>query len=133
MTRAVLDTNIFVSGLIRRIGTPGRVLAQYRAGRFELVTSPALLEELESVLCRPHILPLIHATVEEVQAFIVALANESHVVRPLAEVNAVRDPADNRVLEAATEGRAEVIVSGDLDLTTLGEFEGIPIVGAGRF
>jgi hypothetical protein len=40
----------------------------------------------------------------------------------------VRDPDDEAILATALEGRAEVIVTGDDDLLSLGQFEGIPIV-----
>ena len=45
-----------------------------------------------------------------------------------AVVGVCRDPADDMVLAAAREGRAEVIVTGDADLLALGEHEGIAIV-----
>lgn len=45
-----------------------------------------------------------------------------------AVVGVCRDPADDMVLAAAREGRAEVIVTGDADLLTLAEYEGIAIV-----
>jgi hypothetical protein len=40
---------------------------------------------------------------------------------------------DNRVLEAAVEGAADCIVSGDADLLDLGSFQGIPIMAPGEF
>ncbi len=39
-----------------------------------------------------------------------------------------RDPADDMVLSAALEGRADCLVTGDSDLLTLGQYEGIAIV-----
>ena len=43
-------------------------------------------------------------------------------------ITACRDWKDDKVLEAAVAGRADVIVSGDDDLLVLSPFEGIPIV-----
>lgn len=54
-------------------------------------------------------------------------------VNPAFELAVSRDPDDNRVLEAAVAGGADAIVSGDDDLLSLGEYEGIPIVTAVRF
>ena len=51
---AVVDTNVWVSGLINRHGTPARVLDAYRDQQFTtVVMSGPLLEELEGVLRRP--------------------------------------------------------------------------------
>jgi predicted nucleic acid-binding protein len=44
-----------------------------------------------------------------------------------------RDPSDNRLLEAALEGEADYIVSGDRDLLDLGSYEGIGIITPARF
>jgi predicted nucleic acid-binding protein len=48
-------------------------------------------------------------------------------------VEAVSDPADNRVLEAAIEGKADYIVTGDHALLELGSYEGIEVVTPARF
>jgi predicted nucleic acid-binding protein len=37
------------------------------------------------------------------------------------------DPSDDRILECAVAAKAEVILSGDKHLLTLGSFRGIPI------
>lgn len=128
MIRVVVDTNVYVSGLIKRNGPPGRVLAAQRGGQFDLVTSPALLAELEMVLRRPHILKLIHASVAEVLDFVDQLRVASIVVTPDIALAVSRDPDDDRVLEAAQAGHADFIVSGDGDLLDLREFVGIPIL-----
>ncbi len=47
---------------------------------------------------------------------------------PVHAVAVARDTADNRLLEAALAGEAEMIVSGDEDLLVLRAFRGIPIV-----
>ncbi len=134
MMRCVLDSNVLVSGLIKANGAPGRILAAYRGGLFELVTSSALIAELDQVLRRPHILRLIHATEATVAGLIEALQLAAFVVEPTTQLNVVeRDPADNRVLEAAVTGHADFIVSGDQDLLTLGEYDRIPIVSPARF
>lgn len=44
-----------------------------------------------------------------------------------------RDPDDDRVLECAVTAKADLIVTGDLDLLSLGEYEGIRIVQVAAF
>ncbi len=49
--RAVIDTNVLLSGLLWH-GAPHAVLEHVRAGRLSLVSSPALLAELVDVIGR---------------------------------------------------------------------------------
>ena len=44
-----------------------------------------------------------------------------------------RDPDDDRVLECAVTAKAELIVTGDSDLLSLGEYEGIQIIQVADF
>jgi predicted nucleic acid-binding protein len=61
--------------------------------------------------------------------FIERLWRNSILVEPSLELSVVHaDPTDNRVLEAAVEGQADYIVTGDGDLLELGAFEGTRIV-----
>ena len=134
MIRVVIDNNVFVSALIKRNGAPGRILDAQRRGRFDLVTSAPLLHELETVLVRPHILKLIHATESTASEFVARLRADGIVVIPDITITAVeRDPADNRVLEAAVTGHVDFIVTGDQDLLVLESFQGIPVVTPARF
>ena len=41
----VLDANVLVSGLISPQGAPGEILAAWEKDRFDLVVSPATLDE----------------------------------------------------------------------------------------
>ena len=53
--RAVLDTNILVSGLLSGSGPPGRVLADVAAGRLQPVLCGDILAEYQTVLARPRL------------------------------------------------------------------------------
>lgn len=44
-----------------------------------------------------------------------------------------RDPDDDRVLECAVTAKAELVVTGDSDLLSLGEYEGIQIIQVADF
>ena len=68
------------------------------------------------------------------EAVILELVDRRGVrVTPTRQITACRDPDDNRVLEAAVAGQADVIVSGDEDLLVLDPFDGIRIVGPADF
>ncbi|MCA1705276.1 MAG: PIN domain-containing protein, partial [Actinobacteria bacterium] len=51
--RAVLDPNVIISAVLSPGGAPARVMTAWLEGRYELVVSPLLLEELERALSYP--------------------------------------------------------------------------------
>jgi putative PIN family toxin of toxin-antitoxin system len=126
--RAVLDTNILVSGLGWG-GTPAAILDAVSDGRVVLITSAPLLDELRRVLAYPKLAKVV----SDAARLTDIIAASSVVVEPDRVLAIVNDESDNRVLEAATAAAADYIVSGDADLLDLGSFEGIPIVTAAQF
>ncbi len=127
--RAVFDTNILISAFVFPGGTPEAVYRSALERRTTLITSPPLLAEFGRVLetkfgWDP---PMARNAVAHV-------ARIGDVVRPIETVSViVDDPADDRVLEAATTGSAEVIVSGDRHLLRLSSWRGIRIEKAASF
>ena len=128
MIRAVLDTNTIVSG-VGWGGPPGAVLDAALDGRFELITSPPLLDELRRVLSYPK----LQVVVGDADELIELLALAAIVVAPSEPVTISRDPDDDRLIEAAREGDADVIVSGDQDLLTLGRIGHVQILTPREF
>ena len=125
--RAIIDTNVLVSGL-GWAGPPAALLDAIFDGRIQLVTSPALLDELGRVLEYRRLAQVLTKTGMTAHALVDLVAAVSTVVTPSQIVAAARDASDNRVLEAALAGDAEMVVSGDDDLLALRTFEGVPIV-----
>jgi uncharacterized protein len=122
--RAVLDTNVLISAFVFPGGAPEHVYRRGLEGRITLITSPPLLSELGRVLTEKFGWGASY--VEEVLAQLVRIAV---VVDPTEQVTDITDdPADNRVLEAAAEGGADVTVSGDRPLHTLGTWRRIRIL-----
>jgi uncharacterized protein len=126
--RAVLDTNVIVSGL-GWSGAPAAILDAVSDDRLVLVTSAPLLAELRRVLEYPRLAKVIQGGAQLADL----VAASGVVVSPSRVLTVVRDDDDNRVLEAAIEGAADYIVSGDTDLLDLGSFQGIPIITPGEF
>jgi uncharacterized protein len=126
--RVVLDTNVIVSGLGWR-GAPAAILDAVSEDRLVLVTSAPLLAELRRVLEYPRLAKVIQGGAQLADL----VAASGVVVAPSRVLAVVRDDDDNRVLEAAIEGAADYIVSGDADLLDLGSFQGIPIITPGEF
>ncbi len=110
--RAVVDSNVWVSGLITPGGTPGRVLEAVRDGQIDAVASWELAEEIVEVLRRPAMrrYGVTEGDIEAVLAVLGPLLPDVDVAVEL------RDPDDAPVIAAALAGRAPVIVTGDRDL-----------------
>jgi len=126
--RAVLDTNIIVSGLGWG-GAPGQVLEAARTGRFITVTSPALLAELTSVLAYPK----LRDALTKAEAFLDRYRRTAHIAFPEHRSEALADEDDNRLVEAAEAATAGFIVTGDqlvLDADPIGD---IRVVTAREF
>jgi len=94
-----------------------------RRGQFVLITSPAILAELAQTLRNT-----FFAQEADITAYVKQIARTAVIVRPAGRLTILADDADNRVLECAVLGEADLVVSGDRHLLALKEYSGIPIV-----
>ncbi|TWJ33038.1 putative toxin-antitoxin system toxin component, PIN family [Geobacter argillaceus] len=134
MIRVVLDTNQFISALLKPGSTPDVIMRLVREEKLLLVISEAICDEILRVLAYPKISCRIAASAEELCHFMakirtVALFTDGTL--PIAPLAA--DPDDTKYLICAVEGRADFIVSGDHHLTDLKAFSGIRIVTPAEF
>ena len=125
--RVLLDSNVLISAAINK-GKPRKLLLKALAGEFVLVSSNELLKELEGVIARPK----FRLSSSEVQKFVSAFKKTVELVKVKSNLRIVEDPADDKVLNAAYDGKVDYIVTGDADLLKLKEFRGIKIVPASR-
>lgn len=127
--RVVLDTNILVSAFLFPGGNPEAVYRRVIEGRLAMVTSTALLTEFAQVLTDKF--GWAQTMADDALTQIIVIAT---VVEPSEAVHFVDDdPDDDRVLEAAAAGDAEVVVSGDRHLLRIGEWRRIRILSPADF
>jgi putative PIN family toxin of toxin-antitoxin system len=69
-----------------------------------------------------------YVTIEERQGFLRQLGEIAEVIEILTPVRACRDPRDDKFLEVAVNGAADLVVTGDADLLALHPFRGIAIL-----
>jgi putative PIN family toxin of toxin-antitoxin system len=118
--KVVIDTNLVVSGLLLRRGSPHELIVALRQDAFRLVITPALREEYERVLRRPRFAEKYGLTSEEIADFLAFVAQHAVNVRPRRRLPVVvRDQHDENVLAAALGKRAQYLVTGDDDLLVL--------------
>ena len=112
MLRIVLDTSVIVAALRSRFGAGNAVLRHVAAGEFVPLVTPALFLEYEEVLKRPEQRQVHGLNADQLDRFLAALASACEPVeihfqwRPQ-----LNDPADEMVLEAAINGRADALVT----------------------
>ncbi len=128
--RVVVDTNTLVSAILSPLGPPRRLLDDARAQVFELCSSPVLVAELLDVVSREKFAQRLAAAglkplgiVGEIRRLAV-MAAPAEVPRVVAN-----DADDDHVLACALTAQADLIVSGDKHLLSLGgHYQGIAIV-----
>src|SRR5438552_2818649 len=121
--RAVLDTNVLISGLLWR-GIPHDCLLAAEAEMYELVSAEPILEEL-----REKLIGKFQNTPDEAGEVISHLRRLAALATISGRVGwVVADPDDDKFVEVAIESHADVIVSGDHHLLELGSVAGVPVL-----
>src|SRR5579864_4975451 len=123
--RVVIDTNVLVSRLLLPDSIPAQAVRKARReGR--LLVSEATMYELADVLSRRKLDR--YASVENRRQFIRELRRVAELVPIIQIVRECRDPSDDKILEVALNGRADLIITGDNDLLALNPWREIAIV-----
>jgi putative PIN family toxin of toxin-antitoxin system len=121
--RVVFDTNIFISALVIPGSLAEKAVSRIIAGRDELVISTDIIKEVLSVLSSK-----FGREREALSHVAVILLELGELVRPDQRFRVFRDEPDNRILECASFGKADIIVTGDKAMLQLGEFNRVKIV-----
>jgi len=122
--RIVLDTNVFIAALLKS-GLAREIIEIAKSREIlTLVTSEDILAEL-----RRKLLSKFDRSESDVDLFLEKIRGISEIVEIREKVWLItRDPDDNKILECAVSGGANLIVSADQDLIVLKRFRGIGIV-----
>jgi putative PIN family toxin of toxin-antitoxin system len=123
--RIVIDTNVLISGLLSATSTPAQAVDK-AVTNAQLVATMETLRELIEKLHSPKLDRYVRN--ERRDALLERVASLVEIIDVLQTIRASRDPKDDKFLEAAVNGRADVIVTGDKDLLDLNPFRGIAIV-----
>lgn len=123
--RVVIDTNALISRLLVPGSVPGQAVRKAVA-EDQLLASDDTIMELADVLARPKFDP--YMTVEERREFLRLFGRIAERIPITHIVRACRDPKDDKFLELAVNGAAQLIITGDGDLLALHPFRGIDIL-----
>ena len=128
--RIVFDNNALISRLLLPRSVPGDAVSKaIEAG--QLLVSEATLGELADVLARSKFAPYV--TIHDRQQFIRLLGRVAEMVPITHTIRACRDPKDDKFLELAVNGGAQLIVTGDKDLLVLNPFREIVIITPAQY
>jgi putative PIN family toxin of toxin-antitoxin system len=128
--RVVVDTNALVSRLLVPGSVPGQAVRK-AVEVAQVLVSEATMQELADVLSRPKFDSYV--TIAERQEFLRVLGRIAEMVPIVYTVHACRDPRDDKFLDLAVNGEADLIVTGDDDLLVLQSFRGIPVITPARY
>jgi putative PIN family toxin of toxin-antitoxin system len=123
--RFVVDTNVLISALLFKNSVPFRAI-ELAEKQGIILYSEATLNELEQVLNRKKFNKYL--SLEDRQVFLLKFISASELVSITEKITVCRDEKDNKFLELAVSGNANVIVTGDLDLLVLNPFQAVEIV-----
>ena len=128
MIKAVVDTNVFISGVFWK-GPPSEVLKSWQQGGFRWVVSEPILEEYRRTLDQ-----LIKKRLAVgAQSILAIIESQAEIVEPVAFARQVCSDHDDKFLEAAVAAHADFVVSGDFALLELKRYREIEIVRPTRF
>lgn len=123
--RFVADNNVLISNLLFYQSVPARAL-RLALEQGIMLTSQAALDELTSVLSRPKF--DTYVSLADRSEFIRKILRISVMVEIIRRVQICRDPKDDKFLEIAVNGEADLILTGDKDLLVLNPFENTTII-----
>jgi uncharacterized protein len=125
LPRFVVDTNVFVSAIVLPLSVPRKAVDK-ALDKGVLLFSEATMTELGEVLFRSKFDP--YCGIEDRMAFLGQLRSTAEFVPVIQVVRECHDPKDDKFLEVALNGRADLILTGDADLLAMNPWRGIAIL-----
>lgn len=126
-----LDTNIVVSSVIGKPGSPPRLIVRtVMEGQHRALVSTRLLKEYQTTFQKPKLGHLPRQRVARILSFFETEAERINSLNSLADLP---DPDDNHVLDCAVAGAADFLITGNKRHFPMDEFEGVRIITAREF
>lgn len=120
--RVVLDTNVWISGLLLPKSTAGEIIAAGEQNKFTMVISRPILDEIRKVLFYPKIQKRLHwdeSKIDHYLSLLVFFAESVELKKEDIKVKVARDANDTPILHTLIASHADYLVTGDDDLLCL--------------
>ena len=121
--RVVFDTNIFISAFVIPGSLAEKAILRIIEEEDSLLISKDIIDEVLSVLSLK-----FSRDREELSHVAVTLSELAELVKPAKRINLLKDEPDNRILECAMHGKADLLVTGDKEILQLREYKGVKII-----
>ncbi len=120
--KVVIDTNIFISGLISSSGAPDKIIKAWRNGQIDVILSEEGIEEIIKVLHYPKILKRLKWNELEILNYVSTLRFMCDIVNiSNVEAKVPKDQSDNHILATFIVSKADFLITGDTDFLELKE------------
>ncbi|MBI4843259.1 MAG: putative toxin-antitoxin system toxin component, PIN family [Nitrospirae bacterium] len=126
--RVVFDTNIFISAFIFPGGQAEKAMSRITSADDTLLISKAIIDEVLTVLHNK-----FSRDIEAISHTAVFLSELGIMVHKTRKISVLKDDPDNRILECALSGKADIIVTGDKEMLALKEYRGVTIISLREF
>ncbi|WP_204353011.1 putative toxin-antitoxin system toxin component, PIN family [Salinicola peritrichatus] len=126
----MIDTNLWISRLLVPYGPAARAVDHGLTWGIALL-SEETLTELSDVLSRPKFDRYVSR--DDRQNFLRLLGGIVRLIPITQRISACRDPKDDKFLDVALNGEAQLLLAGDQDLLELHPFHGIEILRPADF
>ena len=132
--RAVIDTNLFVSGLFAKDSLSAQLQDLWINQDFELVTSIEIIKEISRVLLYQRIQKRFKPKEENIKRFFRLIFRKAIITKDIYKTDRITaDPTDNKFLACALERKADYIVTRDPHLRNIKHYHGIQVIDAKTF
>ena len=126
--KIVVDTNVIISGVFFN-GLPYRFLNEIVSNEIEIVASEEIINEYYNISEE-----LVKSKTGKFNKELFDIViGKIKIINTQTKINVCRDPDDNKFLECAVDGRAIYVVSGDKDLLTIQQYQGVLIVSVADY
>lgn len=124
--KIVLDTNVIIDGIKDEYSYEKQIIDAVRAGEIEAYANHQTIQENKLIMRRLVENPEYEDEIRDL------ISRINHVVNR-HQINIVRDPEDNKILESAVEAQADYLITRDNDLLSLEKYENVQIVNPSQF
>lgn len=129
MLKVVIDTNVFISGILTKGGNPSLVIKAWkRTRKYQIFVTEEIIQEILRVMER------LDVPADIIEDWDTTFKKNAIQVIPKRKIEAIKDdPSDNKFLECAIETKADYIITEDKHLKKLNKFEKVEIVTVNKF
>lgn len=126
--RVVFDSNIYISAFVFPHGQAQRAIFKVLDNDISVLISQEIIDEVLTVLARK-----FSHDADALSRTALYLVDMAILIKPKRRLRVLSDEPDNRILECAAAGDADLIVTGDKAMLALGSYGKTQLVSLDSF